>query len=70
MLIEEARPTERVQLGVDRFPRSLKRALGMLAANEGVTLREIVLRGLAREVLQHPEASGLEHADSVASPDN
>ena len=51
-LIEEARSRrgDTVQLGIDRFPRDLKRSVALLAMNQDSTLREVVIRALEREV--------------------
>ena len=58
-LIEEARSRrgDTVQLGIDRFPRCLKRAVALQSMNEGTTMREIVIRALEREVGLEPVTS-------------
>ncbi len=39
-----------MQLGIDRFPRSLKRAVALQSMNEGTTMRALVIRALEREL--------------------
>jgi len=70
--IDEAVPTSigTVALRLERCPIGLKRALCLLAANQGLYLREVLLRALQREVLENAEAAGLEPTEDVASPDN
>lgn len=60
-LIDEARPTGdgMISLTLFRCPTELKRRLALIAQNEGRPMREVLIRGLALEVLRHPEAAGL-----------
>lgn len=68
ILIEEARATagvgDTVSLGVERFPRDLKRQLALRATNESTTIREVLIRAVEREF------AGPEPANDVPHPDD